>query len=122
VVVASDENVWILQAGKGPIFKMPRSVGCDFAGVVAAVGEGAMVTAMDGSRRAAAVGDEVFGDGIAGTGSFAEFVSVMSNQAVLKPAELSFAEVRCRFSTQFPNGLSSAAWGRFELFLSLRGS
>lgn len=86
-------------AERSPIFKMPRSVGSDFAGIVVAIGAGAKVASLDPDGalvlRDAQIGDAVYGDGIAGTGSFAEFVSVLGEQAVLKPPELSFAEAAC---------------------------
>jgi len=75
---------------------LPRSVGSDFAGVVVEVSDGAQVTVLadDGSSktRAAKVGDHVFGDGIQGSGTFAEYASVVSSQAVLKPDSLSWAD------------------------------
>ena len=83
-------------AQRSPIFKMPRSVGSDFAGIVVAVGDGATVASIDETgtvtSRPAHIGDAVFGDGIAGTGTFAEYVSVLSEQVCLKPRGLSFAE------------------------------
>lgn len=79
-------------ADKHPIFKPTgRAFGSDFAGIVTAVGAGATVTELDGTTREAVVGDAVFGDGIQGTGSFAEFVMVVASQAVVKPRGLSFA-------------------------------
>lgn len=79
-------------AQRNPIFGKCRSAGSDFAGVVVDVGEGATVTLLDGSTRPALIGDLVFGDGIVGTGSFSEYVSVLAVQAVIKPPGLSFVE------------------------------
>ena len=58
-------------------------LGSDIAGRVVAVGAG--VTRF-------AVGDEVFGDNLAGGGGFAEFAAVPDSALALKPAQLSFAE------------------------------
>jgi len=82
--------------GEPGIFKLPRSVGCDFSGVVSKVGEGAEVTVLneDGSvtSRPAEVGDAVFGDGIVGTGTFCQYASVCAKQAVVKPESLTDAD------------------------------
>lgn len=59
-------------------------LGSDIAGRVVAVGAG--VTRF-------AVGDEVFGDNLAGGGGFAEFAAVPESALALKPVQLSFAEV-----------------------------
>ena len=61
-------------AERGELFAANRAVGSDFAGVVVGVGEGAEVTELDGSKRPAIVGDVVFGDGIAGSGTVSEYV------------------------------------------------
>merc|ERR1719265_88621 len=80
-------------ATRHPIFdfsRAARAFGSDFAGIVVGIGEGATVTDLDGKTRPARPGDLVFGDGIIGTGSFAEFVCVLGAQAVVKPHGLSF--------------------------------
>jgi NADPH:quinone reductase-like Zn-dependent oxidoreductase len=66
--------------------RMPRRAGCDFAGVVVALGRAA--TGFN-------VGDAVFGKVAARSGrqgSFAEFVCAPEAEVCLKPAEISFAE------------------------------
>jgi NADPH:quinone reductase-like Zn-dependent oxidoreductase len=79
-----------------PLFGMNRSMGADLAGEIVAVGEGATVatTGKDGAveERAAKVGDLVFGDGIQGSGTFAQHALVVAKQLALKPESVSFVE------------------------------
>jgi NADPH:quinone reductase-like Zn-dependent oxidoreductase len=84
---AANPYDWKVRNGEMKIMtgrKFPRGLGYDFAGVVAAVGEG--VTRLN-------VGDEVLGAAqIKASGAFAEMVMAAEKAVVHKPAGLSFEE------------------------------
>lgn len=83
-------------ARENPLYALPRSIGSDFSGEVVEVGEGAEITHLTESgeiaTRPAVVGDMVFGDGIQGSGTFAQYVTVLATQAVLKPESLAHTD------------------------------
>jgi NADPH:quinone reductase-like Zn-dependent oxidoreductase len=79
---------------RGAYFQPNRAVGSDVCGTVVSVGDGATVISFDvasgvASARPAEVGDVVFGDGILGTGTFAQYAMINAKQLVLRPATLS---------------------------------
>jgi NADPH:quinone reductase-like Zn-dependent oxidoreductase len=84
---AANPMDWKIRGGEMKIMtgrKFPRGLGHDFAGVVAAVGEG--VTRLG-------VGDEVLGGaGIKAAGAFAELVVAEAKAVVRKPANLSWEQ------------------------------
>ncbi|MEV0720472.1 NAD(P)-dependent alcohol dehydrogenase [Asanoa sp. NPDC050611] len=67
----------------GPRRPKRRTLGSDIAGVVAATGP---------AVRGLSVGDEVFGDNLAGMGGFAQYAVARERVLAPKPRELSFAQ------------------------------
>lgn len=79
-----------------PLYALPRSIGSDFSGEIVQVGEGSEVTYLNESgdiaTKPAQVGDLIFGDGIQGSGTFAQYATILAKQAVIKPASLTFTD------------------------------